>query len=336
MIIVGGGIAGYPPAGSCNKPGSPISRSWNRSPKLAAMPAAENAVTAYPGARTIAVSHQESRAVRELLADFGVLQGDLHGGTRPRRAFHQLRAPGTAVRQRSRHDGLWPRVGVRPDEQAQFQRFQELMDGFQRRRGADGRKTSPFPSTSAPAIPICWHWIASPCGFSTATSAGCRTAALVRQLRLPRRLLDLRLHQTFVSAWMGIHYFASRDARARDADADDVLTWPEGNDWLVRRLGTAGTAYRHQIPGFRRRSWIGGVGGRVSAAQNRSTRRLARAVIWSRRCFRHHGCSGNSRPNYKPPSASSSMHPGWWQSQPAWLPRGAPGRVAEKLGQCAV
>ncbi|MBE2293621.1 MAG: twin-arginine translocation pathway signal protein, partial [Phycisphaerales bacterium] len=38
------------------------------------------------------------------------------------------------------------------------------------------------------------------------------------------------------SAWMGIHYFASRDAYAHDADEDDVLTWPEGNGWLIRRL----------------------------------------------------------------------------------------------------
>jgi hypothetical protein len=35
---------------------------------------------------------------------------------------------------------------------------------------------------------------------------------------------------------MGIHYFASRDALARDADGDDVLTWPEGNGWLVHKL----------------------------------------------------------------------------------------------------
>jgi hypothetical protein len=35
-----------------------------------------------------------------------------------------------------------------------------------------------------------------------------------------------------VSAWAGLHYFASRDA----SDDDVVLTWPEGNGWIVRRL----------------------------------------------------------------------------------------------------
>ena len=43
-----------------------------------------------------------------------------------------------------------------------------------------------------------------------------------------------------VSAWAGIHYFASRHGFAApgvDADAHEgLLTWPEGNAWLTRRL----------------------------------------------------------------------------------------------------
>ncbi|HSC62027.1 MAG TPA: FAD-dependent oxidoreductase, partial [Caldimonas sp.] len=45
-----------------------------------------------------------------------------------------------------------------------------------------------------------------------------------------------------VSAWAGLHYFASRhgfrlqdDARSADGEAG-VLTWPEGNAWLAQRL----------------------------------------------------------------------------------------------------
>ncbi len=43
-----------------------------------------------------------------------------------------------------------------------------------------------------------------------------------------------------VSAWAGLHYFASRHGFAAPGDAEDehdaVFTWPEGNAWLVRRL----------------------------------------------------------------------------------------------------
>ena len=43
-----------------------------------------------------------------------------------------------------------------------------------------------------------------------------------------------------VSAWAGIHYFASRHGFHAPGDADEerdgVLTWPEGNAWLSRQL----------------------------------------------------------------------------------------------------
>lgn len=42
-----------------------------------------------------------------------------------------------------------------------------------------------------------------------------------------------------VSAWAGLHYFASRhgfQGFGDDAERDGVLTWPQGNAWLARRL----------------------------------------------------------------------------------------------------
>jgi monoamine oxidase len=44
-----------------------------------------------------------------------------------------------------------------------------------------------------------------------------------------------------VSAWAGLHYFASRHgfhglADSTDHDPDAVLTWPDGNAWLVAKL----------------------------------------------------------------------------------------------------
>ena len=45
---------------------------------------------------------------------------------------------------------------------------------------------------------------------------------------------------TRVSAWAGLHYFASRHGFHApgdgNAESDNVLTWPEGNAWLARRL----------------------------------------------------------------------------------------------------
>ena len=44
---------------------------------------------------------------------------------------------------------------------------------------------------------------------------------------------------TTVSAWAGMHYFASRHgfhAPGEEAERDGVFTWPEGNAWLAQRL----------------------------------------------------------------------------------------------------
>jgi hypothetical protein len=45
-----------------------------------------------------------------------------------------------------------------------------------------------------------------------------------------------------VSAWAGIHYFASRHGfsapGAETGEREGLLTWPEGNAWLTRRLAT--------------------------------------------------------------------------------------------------
>ena len=54
---------------------------------------------------------------------------------------------------------------------------------------------------------------------------------------------------TVVSAWAGIHYFASRHGfyapGQEHADHEGLFTWPEGNDWLTRRLAAACTERLH-------------------------------------------------------------------------------------------
>lgn len=89
------------------------------------------------------------------------------------------------------------------------------------------------------------------------------------------------------SAWMGIHYFAGRDAQARDAASDDVLTWPEGNGWLVKRLRERLTAQIVTDALVWRVSELDRAV-QVDAyhpLEHRSVRYLARQVIWAAPVF---------------------------------------------------
>ncbi len=288
VMIVGGGIAGLSAGWKLRKAGFTDFAILELEPEVGGNArSGANAITAYPwGAHYLPFPTRESRAVRELLADFGVLRGDPYA-VEP---VYEERTINFAPRERLYangvwRDGIWPQVGVRQRDFDQYRRFQELMDGFQRRRGADGRK--------AFAIPI---------DFSARDPELLALDRLSMRDFLLRHGLDSEPLHWYVnyacrddygcrydetSAWMGIHYFASRDALARDAESDDVLTWPEGNGWLIQRLRerlephlvTDAIAWR--LSELDRAVLLDA----YHARENRSVRRLAQAVIWAAPVF---------------------------------------------------
>ena len=288
VLIVGGGIAGLSAGWKLLKAGFRDFAILELESEVGGNArSGTNAITAYPwGAHYLPFPTQESRAVRELLADFGVLRGDPYAAA----PIYDERAICFAPQERLYahgvwRDGLWPQVGIRQKDWDQYRRFQQLMDAFQRRRGADGRKAFAIPiefSARDPELlaldrlsmrdfllqhgldsePLHWH-----VNYACRDDYGCRYDE--------------------TSAWMGIHYFASRDGCARDASSDEVLTWPEGNGWLVRQLRERMES--HLITD----ALIWRLSERDQAVladawhpcENRSVRRLAQAVIWAAPVF---------------------------------------------------
>jgi hypothetical protein len=89
------------------------------------------------------------------------------------------------------------------------------------------------------------------------------------------------------SAWAGIHYFACRNGQAANATADAVLTAPEGNGWIVRRLQERlGDRVHVGALSYRltqsRRAVVADV---WLAAENRSVRFVAEQAIWAAPLF---------------------------------------------------
>nr|WP_315191545.1 FAD-dependent oxidoreductase [uncultured Albidiferax sp.] len=130
-------------------------------------------------------------------------------------------------------DGLLPVQGVGAATLAQYQKFAALV--AQHRQQA--RWTIPMPNR--PLAPI------------QQAQAAITFAAYLDQHGLDdphlRWYLDYCCRDDYgagtatVSAWAGIHYFASRHGfHAPGADGGEreggVLTWPEGNGWLTQRL----------------------------------------------------------------------------------------------------
>ena len=188
-----------------------------------------NAISSYPwGAHYVPVPGDEATEVRRLFEELGVITGHDAAG-RPIYDDTHLCAD-----QQERlfirglwQDGLGPTIGVSNSEREEMNRFTARMNELKQSRGRDGRR--PF------CIPV---------DASSRDSEWLALDAMTMEAWMERegfRCEPLRWYVNYccrddygagiaqVSAWAGLHYFASRDD-------NDVLTWPEGNGWIVKRI----------------------------------------------------------------------------------------------------
>ena len=129
-------------------------------------------------------------------------------------------------------DGLLPMQGVGPETLAQYQRFSALVSQARKR----SRWTIPVQKSHLAPEDIALTAITFEAWLS---QAGLSDAYL-------RWYLDYCCRDDYgagiatVSAWAGLHYFASRHGFSAPgmevAEREAVLTWPQGNAWLTQRL----------------------------------------------------------------------------------------------------
>lgn len=130
------------------------------------------------------------------------------------------------------HDGLLPLDSLSPSARAQTQRFARAVQ--------DARRAASFPLPAFRA-----PWSAPLAAWDRLTLAAWLDQQGLDDPSL-RTYLDYTCRDDYgagldtVSAWAGLHYFASRHGFQADPDdsseRDSVLTWPEGNGWLARAL----------------------------------------------------------------------------------------------------
>jgi len=129
-------------------------------------------------------------------------------------------------------DGLLPMQGVGADTLAEYRRFSRRVEALRR----EARFS--IPTFRAPVAPALLELDALPFDAWLARE-GFGDAQLRWYLDYCCRD-DYGAGLAHVSAWAGLHYFASRHGFHApgddDGERDAVLTWPEGNAWLTRRL----------------------------------------------------------------------------------------------------
>ncbi len=126
-------------------------------------------------------------------------------------------------------EGLLPSHGVSEDSLTEIQRFFQKMDFFKNQKGSDGKYFFDVPLKNISADKSYQHW----------DNITMKTWLLEQNFTSPELLEhvnyacldDFGLGIENVSAWAGIHYFSARKNKN-----DNVLTWQEGNGYLVKCL----------------------------------------------------------------------------------------------------
>lgn len=236
-IIVGGGIAGLSAAWWLQKNGYDnfvlleLEHGLGGNSQFRT-----NAISSYPlGAHYLPLPPPEARFVRMLLEELGVIRGYDRANQPIYEELYLCADPKERLFMHGRwHDGLLPQSGLTAADRRQYEEFFTAMERYKHLRGRDGKKAFAIPVDLSSQDPellaldrISMTAFMRDQGWTSRylnwyVTYGCRD--------------DYGVGPDHISAWAGIHYFASRVGAGANADGQDVLTWPEGNGWLVARL----------------------------------------------------------------------------------------------------
>lgn len=193
----------------------------------------------YPrGAHYLPLPSMESTHVREMLFDFGVIEANAMA---ERPTFDErviLHAPDERLYFNGEwQEGIVPNQKLSADDTAQQRRFFQYVDSLKTAKGADGRKLFAIPLALSSADPA-WTQLDRFSIKQWLQQQGYTSPTLHWYLNYACRD-EYGTEYDRVSAWCGLHYFASRGGKAANASDGAVLTWPGGLHPMIEHLTAA-------------------------------------------------------------------------------------------------
>jgi hypothetical protein len=190
----------------------------------------------YPlGAHYLPLPSMASTHVREMLDDFDIIErgaGDIRPYYDESILVHSPQE--RLLRNGHWEDSLLPMTGLPDADVAQHHRFLALIDRLHTQVGNDGRKVFCIPLVLSSEDPS-WRALDTITFKQWLDREGYTSPALHWYLNYCCRD-DYGANYDVVSAWAGLHYFASRDGHAANAGEGAVLTWPGGLSVLADRM----------------------------------------------------------------------------------------------------
>jgi protoporphyrinogen oxidase len=237
VVIIGAGMAGLSAAWWLQKHGVTDFVVLELEPHPGGNSASgHNQYSAYPwGAHYVPLANDESDYVRMLFEELSIIKG---WNTAKQPIYEELylcHDPQERLfKDGSFQEGLVPKRGLQPFDQDQIAQFFQHVIKLRTTTGTDGKPVF--------AIPLD---LSSQDQEYRSLDKLSMSAWLKQQGFSSKPLLwyvnyccrdDYGSSIENVSAWAGLHYFAGRRGTAANAEANAVVTWPEGNGFLVNKL----------------------------------------------------------------------------------------------------
>ncbi|WP_141734716.1 NAD(P)/FAD-dependent oxidoreductase [Oligoflexus tunisiensis] len=235
VLILGGGVAGCTAAYTLEKQGfrDYLMLEMGHDPGGNAR-SGRNEVSAFPlGAHYLPLPHPSQADLLEFLQEAGALRGWSARGEPQYHEDYLCHDPEDRVFYEGRwFEGLIAWKALPQREIEDIRSFMHFVERARGTKGRDGRRIFQIPLDQSSRDP---EWLK----LDTMT-----LSAFVRGQGWHSRYLawyldyccrdDYGTGWNGVSAWAGLHYFAGREAEPEEGAT--VLTWPEGNAWLVQKL----------------------------------------------------------------------------------------------------
>lgn len=204
-----------------------------------------NAVSAFPwGAHYLPIADLRNHELLDFLQDSGSITGFDEAGLPLYNEYHLCHDPEERLFINGHwQEGLVPTLGVPEADRQQIQQFFRLTETLKRAIGSDGLDAFAIPLDRSSADAR--YRDLDRQSFAEYLTAQGFTSPYLRWYLNYGCLDDYGIPLEQTSAWAGLHYFASRKGRSANAPSSAVLTWPEGNDFLVQQLRKQATSSIH-------------------------------------------------------------------------------------------
>ncbi len=237
IVIIGGGVSGLSAARHLYRNNIKDFTLLELEPETGGNAASgSNELSRYPwGAHYIPIPNNDLPEYHSFLEECGVITGRTADGLPVYNELHLCFDPQERLYINGRwQDGLVPHYGVSSEEQKQIERFLQKMDEFRKMKDQQGRDVFAIPVDRS----------------SSEEQFTALDRLTMKDWLLQQHFTSNHLHEYvnyccrddfgtphhLISAWAGIHYFAGRKGNGSNASHIDVLTWPEGNGFLVSHL----------------------------------------------------------------------------------------------------